>query len=153
MWFVTITMSMPEGPSKSAQYPGKILAGVAGAVILCLWGSFSFYEFESAYQQQNRDTFMVGAQVTRFAGLMNTVPENALIGYMTDAAAGSVVENAMFLSAQYTLAPRLLDHGTAREWVLGNFTRAADFAALGQAQGLQLQQDFGNGVVLYRKAR
>ena len=138
---------------KSARYPGRIIAGVAGAVMLCLWGSFAFYEFQSAYQQQSRDTFMVAAQATRFAGLMGAVPENAVLGYMTDAAAGSVVENAMFLSAEYTLAPRLLDHGTVGEWVLGNFTRPADFAALGQAQGLQMQRDFGNGVVLYRRAR
>jgi hypothetical protein len=35
--------------------------------------------------------------------------------------------------------------------VLGNFTRPADFAAAGRSQGLRQQQDFGNGVVLFRR--
>lgn len=56
----------------------------------------------------------------------------------------------MFLAAQYTLAPRLLDKKINYQQVLGNFTRPADFAAIGRQYGLTLQRDFGPGVVLYR---
>jgi hypothetical protein len=49
------------------------------------------------------------------------------------------------------LAPRLLEKTTNHQQVLGNFTRPADFAAIGRQYGLSLQHDFGNGVVLYRR--
>ena len=109
---------MAEGKSQSAQYPARIIAGVAAAVILCLWGSFSFYEFQSAYEQQFSDPYMVAEQATRFAGFLEAVPQNAVLGYKTDAPPGSMTEGSMFLSAQYTLVPRLLDYGVEHEWVL-----------------------------------
>ncbi len=121
--------------------------------VLCLWGSFESYGFESKLQQQYRDPYQVAAQFTRLEPALASIPENAETGYITDAPAGGVTDTAMFLGAQYVLAPRLLKRGTAQAWVLGNFTRPADFAALGQAQGLRLQQDFGQGVVLFRKER
>ena len=77
------------------------------------------------------------------------IPADAVLGYLTDAAPGSEVSDSMFLAAQYTLAPRLLDKKTNYRQVLGNFTRPADFAAIGRQYGLSLQRDFGNGVVLF----
>jgi len=62
-----------------------------------------------------------------------------------------VADTSMLLSAQYVLAPRLVARGAAQEWVVGNFTRPGDFAAVGRSRGLRLEQDFGNGVVLFRK--
>lgn len=129
-----------------------MIAGVAIAILLCLWGSFASYGSESDLQQQNRDPYMVSAQFTRFGGVLSAIPEGAGIGYITDAQPGSGADTGMFLSAQYVLAPRLLKRGAAQEWVLGNFSRPADFAAVGRSHGLRLQQDFGEGVVLFRKA-
>ena len=129
-----------------------MIAGVAIAILLCLWGSFASYGSESDLQQQNRDPHMVSAQFTRFGGVLSAIPEGAGIGYITDAPPGSGADTGMFLSAQYVLAPRLLKRGAAQEWVLGNFIRPADFAAVGRSHGLRLQQDFGEGVVLFRKA-
>jgi hypothetical protein len=57
----------------------------------------------------------------------------------------------MTLGAQYVLAPRLIEKGATDDRVIGNFTRPADFAALGQSYRLRLERDFGNGVVLFRK--
>jgi hypothetical protein len=139
--------------SKRASYPGRVIGGVTGAILLCLWGAFAFYDSEEALQLQSDDPYLVSAQKARFAGMLAVVPENAVLGYLTDEAPGSLAESTMFLTAQYTLAPRLLDRGAAPEWVLGNFRRRADFAAIGQAHSLLLQQDFGDGVVLYRRAR
>ena len=56
----------------------------------------------------------------------------------------------MLIGAQYVLPPRLVVRGAGREWVLGNFTRPADFAAFGRSRGLELQRHFGTGVVLFR---
>jgi hypothetical protein len=62
---------------------------------------------------------------------------------------GSTAALAMFNSARYALAPRLLVEGTDRDWVLGNFAKPADYAALARERGLTVVQDFGNGVVLF----
>jgi hypothetical protein len=121
------------------------------AVLLCLWGSFEFYGFEADFQRQSRDPYMIAAQFARVGPAAAAIPQDAQAGYLTDVPPGSVTARAMFLSAQYVLAPRLLKQGADGEWVLGNFTRPADFAALGRSQGLRLQQDFGNGVVVFRK--
>lgn len=133
------------------QYPWAVTASIAAVSLLCLWGSFASFESESSYQQQYRDPYMISMQFTRFEPLLPAVPERAEIGYLTDAQPGSVTESAMFLGAQYVLAPRLVEKGASHEWVLGNFTRPGDFDAVGRSHGLRLQQDFGNGVVLFRK--
>jgi hypothetical protein len=120
---------------------------------LSLFGALQFYNSETAAerQSQNRDPYMIGPQYERFSGLRQTVPENAILGYLTDAEPGSVLATTIFDAAQYALAPRLLQAGTTGEWVLGNFTKPLDFEGLGAKYGLHLERYFGSGVVLYRK--
>jgi hypothetical protein len=135
----------------SEEYPLALMASIVISALLCLIGSVEYYRFESAYQEQNRDPYLISAQFVRFEPLLSSVSQRAELGYLTDAQPGSVTDSAMFLGAQYVLAPRLLAKGAANEWVLGNFSRPADFAAVGRSNGLRLQQDFGNGVVLFRR--
>jgi hypothetical protein len=129
----------------------RVMAGITVAAWLALWGVFEHYESEVAYQAENQDPYQISATFVRLDGLRSAIPENSSLGYLTDAEPRSTVESAMFLAAQYVLAPRLLAKDTLHEWVLGNFTRPADFAALGKSRSLRLQQDFGNGVVLFRR--
>jgi hypothetical protein len=128
----------------------RVIAGITVAALLALWGAFEHYASEAEYQGQNQDPYRISAAFGRLDGVRSAVPEISTLGYVTDAEPGSTVESAMFLGAQYVLAPRLLAKGTTPEWVLGNFTRPADYAALGRARSLRVQQDFGNGVVLFR---
>jgi len=136
---------------EQVRYPARIAAGVAGAIALCLWGAFQSYGVESDYQRQSPDPYQIRAQFVRLGPVVSAVPEDAVMGYVTDAESGSVTDSALLASAEYVLAPRLLARGAEHDWVLGNFTRPADFAAFGKSRGLRLQQDCGNGVVLYRK--
>jgi|ERR1700682_1026645 hypothetical protein len=136
--------------AERVRYPAAVIVGITVAALLCLWGSFAYYQFESAYQQQYPDPYQISAQFVRLAPVQAAVPQNAVVGYLTDAPPGSIVDSALLGSAEYALAPRLVIRDTKREWVLGNFTRPADFAAMGKSVGLRLQKDFGNGVVLYR---
>jgi hypothetical protein len=115
--------------------------------LLCLWGSIESFDLESANRQQSS---VVSTQIMRFEPVLSVVPAGAELGYLTDVPARGA-GLALFLTAQYALAPRLLERSPAHEWVLGDFRRAADFAEVGQLHGLHLQQDFGNGVVLFRK--
>lgn len=138
--------------SERARYPLSVTVGITVAAVVCLWGAVETYAFESAYQEQNRDPYMISAQFGRVGPVASAAPENAVLGYISDAQRGSVADSTLLLSAQYVLAPRLLVRGAAHEWVLGNFTRPADFAAVGRGHGLSVVQDFGNGVVLFRRA-
>ena len=135
----------------SEQFPFAVIASIVVVSLLCLWGSFESFDLESNDRQHPGDPFMV-TRFMRFEPILSAVPEHAALGYVTDVQSRNLGP-AMILSAQFVLAPRLLEKGTAHEWVLGDFTRPADFAAVGQRHGLRLQQDFGNGVVLFRKER
>jgi len=132
------------------EYPLATKAGVFVATVLALWGVLEYFGFEGSYQEQNRDPFQITAQSARLEGFRKAVAADAVLGYLTDAAPGSEVSDSMFMAAQYTLAPRLLDRKTNYQQVLGNFTRPADFAEIGRQYGLSIQRDFGNGVVLYQ---
>jgi len=138
-------MSAPE--RSSALTTAAILLTAALAVI----GAVQYWDAESTYQRQSPDPYRVADQATRLAGIRDAVPANAVLGYLTDLPTEDTPATAMFFAAQYQLAPRLLQKDQSHELVLGNFTRPADFAALGRQHGLRLERDFGNGVVLFRK--
>ena len=142
---------MKKNEIAQMEYPLAAKAAVAVAALLSLWGSFEYSGLESAYQQQFRDPYQIAAQFSRLDSVQSAIPEKAILGYLTDAAPGSVVGDAMFNGAQFVLAPRVMQKGAAFDLVLGNFTKPGDFAALGRAQGLRLERDFGNGVVLFRR--
>jgi hypothetical protein len=131
------------------EFPFATKAGVLVAAVLAMWGVFEYFGFEESYQEQSRDPYQIAGQATRLETFRDAVAADAVLGYLTDAAPGSVVSDSMFLAAQYALAPRLLDKKTNYQHVLGNFTRPADFAAIGRQYGLSVQRDFGEGVVLY----
>jgi hypothetical protein len=132
-------------------YPPHVRVGVAVAIALSMWGVMEYFGFETAYQRQSRDPYQVAAQATRLEGIPALVPEDAILGYLTDLELGSAGAWAMFNAAQYALAPRILRQDTAQACVLGNFAHPADFAALGRQHGLSVERDFHNGVVLFRK--
>ena len=124
-----------------------MLVAAALAVVIV----FVVDQFERSFQPSARDPFQVQAQPERFRGVIEALPPSAVVGYMTDLEPTDRSAPIIFRTAQYTLAPRLLQPGSAQEWVIGNFSKAGDFRAFGAGKGLQLVQDFGNGVVLYRR--
>jgi hypothetical protein len=133
-------------------YPPRVRVGVALAAALSMWGVVEYFGFETGYQKLSRDPYHVAAQAARLEGVSAVVPDDAVLGYITDLEPGSPSAWAMFNAAQYILAPRiLLQNNAAQTRVLGNFARLADFGALGQRQGLSIERDFQNGIVLFRK--
>ena len=132
-------------------YPLRVRAGVALAAALSIWGVAEYFGFETAYQRQSRDPYQVAAQAARLEGVVALVPEDAVLGYMTDLEQGSTGALALFNGAQYALAPRILRQDSGQIRVLGNFAHPADFGALGRQHGLSIERDFQNGVVLFRK--
>jgi hypothetical protein len=131
--------------------PAAVKAAMAAAAFLALLGLAEYARFESAYQSQNPDPYKVAAQFPRFAGLRAAVPADAELGYISDQPPGSLAGDTLFGTAQYTLAPRILRKDASAALVIGNFTRQVDFQAVGAQQGLKMEKDFGNGVVLFKK--
>jgi len=144
-------VSMAQPDNHNPDFSTRLKVSVAVAAILSVWGVFEYFSFESDYQKQTHDPYAIVAQADRLDGVRKVTSENAVLGYLTDAEPGSVIASAIFSGAQYVLAPRLLQPGASQDWVLGNFTRPADFAAVGHGHGLRVEQDFHNGVVLFRK--
>lgn len=104
--------------------------------------------------RQSPDPFQIEAAMLRFSALASRLPPGQVLGYLSDLPPGDRATLA-FLQAQYALAPNLLrplSSGARPQWAVGNFSRPLDVAALGAQHGYVVEQDFGNGVVLYRKA-
>jgi hypothetical protein len=134
-----------------SDFPLRSKITVALAAALSLWGVGEYFSYEAEYQKQSHDPYAIAAQENRLAGVRTVIPENATLGYLTDATPNTMTAWAIFSGAQYSLAPRILVENTSQDWVLGNFTRPADFAAIGRSHGLRVERDLSNGVILFRK--
>ena len=132
-------------------YPRRVRAGVAAAILLCTWGAVQYFGLEANYRQKSRDLYQLVTQTERLNDARAVIPEDAVIGYLTDLEPGSVIATSIFNITQYALAPRLLRADTNETLALGNFSRPLDYAATGRQHGLRVERDFQNGVILYRK--
>jgi hypothetical protein len=96
----------------------------------------------------------------RFQELRPALPAGGVVGYLghpdlTEVSTEQWAEAAhlhfrRLLLAQYSLAPALLIEGTEPELVIGNFDPGTRPPA---PPGFQVMRDFGQGVVLFRRAR
>ncbi len=129
-----------------------MLPGCAVVAILSLWSVLDFYGATDALSGAGADTYQIADQELRFHQAAAALPPAGVVGYVTDQSQNR--EWAMFLGAQYVLAPRVLvelDKHPKTPWVLGNFARPLDLTQFANEHGLKLVQDFGSGVVLFRK--
>lgn len=133
----------------------RVSAGAAVVAALAVFATLNSYSVSQAVSAQYPDAYGVAAAEQRFAGALELLPRSAFIGYMSDLPMDQNAGVAAFLAAQYAVAPRALAPAanSQTEWVVGNFSRAADFAALGARSGLVMLRDFGNGVVVYRRVK
>ena len=122
---------------------------------LALLASLNSYQISQDMAARYPDPYGVAAAEQRFAGALEILPGATRLGYISDLPFSDNAGVSAFLAAQYAVAPRALLplEGSGAEWVVGNFGRAADFAALGARSGLRLVRDFGNGVVVYRRSK
>jgi hypothetical protein len=131
--------------SKPEPLAAKLAIGAA--VALCFFSVVAFYKS----LPQDRDPFLIQMQPSRIAGAAAALPAEAIVGYLTDVPLSTASGLATFGGVRFALAPRLVTPGPDREWVIGNFSQPADFAALAGGHGLTLQADYSNGIVLFRR--
>lgn len=131
----------------------RVLLACSVVAALALWSAVNFYSAAEEATGANADAYKVGEQPARFHDLISALPERGIIGYISDAPASTTLGAALYSSAQYTLAPRLLTDRPVNppaEWVIGDFSKPLDVGQFGDQRGLTLVKDFGNGAVLYR---
>jgi len=131
---------------------GWVLGGSAIVAALALWGVLNFSTATEAMSTTAADVYRVADQQWRFQQVSAAVPAHGVIGYITDQT--GMQAQAMLLGAQYVLAPRALVELKNRPnspWVIGNFAKQLDVSEFAREHGLQPVQDFGAGVVLFRK--
>lgn len=95
----------------------------------------------------------------RFAVLRPVLPPHGVVGYLghpeptgptpRDSNAAALLHFRRYLLAQYALAPLVLIESTEPEFVVGNFDPGGELPA---PAGLQVIRDFGDGLVLFRRA-
>lgn len=131
----------------------RVLIACSAVAALALWGAANFYSAAEEAAGANADVYKVGEQPARFHDLVAALPAGGIIGYVSDAPASTTLGAALYSSAQYTLAPRLVTDRAVNppaEWVIGDFSKPLDVVQFGNRRGLTLVKDFGNGAVLYR---
>jgi hypothetical protein len=134
--------------------PNRAVIVSAAIVILAATGLLNLYQVVDAQARQG-DPYQVDAQMARLQQAVATLPPRVQAGYVSDMDLSSARGLLAFNAARYAMAPRLLTPGVTAEdagWVLGNFSQPVDYAAFGAQRSLTVAQDFGNGVVLYRRA-
>ena len=88
----------------------------------------------------------------RYAELHQALPARATLGYVSDMGGNNMAANGPFFQAQYALAPVLLQPGTGPELIVGNFSSPAAIEAALQQHRVAVVRDFGNGVLVLKKA-
>jgi len=131
-------------------YSTRLKAALIAAALFAMWNALETYQLQNA--APSLDPYLVADQPTRFAAVLAELPPTEIVGYVSDLDDGSPAALALFNSARFTFAPRLLVLSADRDWVLGNFSKPPDFAALARGRHLQLVRDFGNGVALFKRA-
>lgn len=134
---------------------GRLKAAFAAVAFLATGSALNSYFVSERNAAQFPDTYGVERAQVRFSPLIERVPPNAVLAYITDVDPAQPTFAASFLAAQYALAPRLVLGPTSSqkpEWAVGNFSAQVDYSAAGRARGYDLVSDFGSGVVLFRRS-
>jgi hypothetical protein len=95
----------------------------------------------------------VTLQEVRLAGLKKRLPADGNFGYVADDF-NEVDKDAAwrkFATTQYSLAPIVLERTAERELVVGVFKDPNAIPAVAAGSGLLVVEDFGHGVVLFKK--
>jgi hypothetical protein len=87
----------------------------------------------------------------RFQSLRAHLPSNEIVGYVGSTGTSWQDNLDPFFATQYALSPVVLVRRTDRPLVVGNFNVADPTQKLPNDPRLQLIEDFGDGVMLFRR--
>ena len=139
-------------PREIVRYPLWLTAGIGVVVLLATGTAVQAVRSADAYARAYQDPYMINAQPGRLVEAVSYLPENGVIGYLSDLPLDGVGGQAAHFGVMYALAPRLVTQSAdSAEWVGGNFSHPLDYAAAGREHRLEVVKDFGNGIVVFRR--
>ena len=136
------------------RYPARVWAGLSAAVLFGLAGAVLFYVAADSLGRDAADYYKIGEQHARLAGVLEAIPPDATVGYISDVPFSKPEGQVYFFGVQYVLAPRLLVEETEsrrQRWVLGSFLKRPDVARIERERGLRLVKSYGLGVYLFQR--
>jgi hypothetical protein len=134
--------------------PIVIAFGVGAVALLSLFAALDYYRVTIQTNEQRPDPYRIGYQEPRFREVIEMLPVDAVIGYLSDVEFETLQGAAAFFGAQYALAPRILVPHTsphAKDLVLGNFSTDVEISAIAKEHRVHVVRSFEAGVVLFRK--
>jgi hypothetical protein len=87
----------------------------------------------------------------RFEEIKNQLPDHGTVGYLSDVNPPKQLGAELLYLAEYSLAPLVLEPGTDRGLVLGNFADPSAAADLVERSGLEIVRRYDAGVLLLRR--
>ena len=125
-----------------------VLALLSISLASSLWYLLDVF---TAYSHRANPTAMTVASFeSRFEALHKSMPPRSVLGYVSDNPPNDTQSQAEFYLTQYALAPAIVKATTEEHFVVANFHTNSPNAAMLKARNLQLVQDFGNDVFIYR---
>lgn len=157
-------MTAPAARPRAAPAPERSWAGTRARVALLLvllyaGASTVRWLWQAAEWPAGTSQDEISTYERRFAELRTMLPARGVVGYLghpepagatpREANAAALLHFRRYLLAQYALAPVLLIESAQPELVVGNYERGATPPT---PAGLRMVRDFGDGLVLFRRA-
>jgi hypothetical protein len=128
-----------------------VVAACLAIALLSLWSTQQFWR-KSASLTQPAEPWGIAARHAGFAAMSAKLGKVKTLGFIT-AGPDPATTEALYYDAAYELAPRfvLLDDNAPNQFVAGSFSTPVNPALIALTNHIQLVEDFGGGVVLFRR--
>jgi hypothetical protein len=128
--------------------PRLIPLTVAMLVFLALASDWHTLRLMIARRYYAGDVLHVGAYERRFDAIRPFLPQRGMVGYLSD----RMDAGEQYYLTQYALAPLLVAWSPEHMVVVGNFFDPRSGPILAHQHGLVVVRDFGQGLLLLRRA-
>jgi hypothetical protein len=131
----------------------RFAIAVCGIVALLSLGSARDFFEQTRERTTEGDPYGVLPQQARFEGIVSGLPAVNVFGYLNEPVLDEFTADKKLLGARYAIAPRMLAPQTLypQQWVIGDFSEPVNLTSFAQANGLEVVQPLGDGIVLFRR--
>ena len=127
------------------------VAACLAIALLSLWNVPQLWS-SAATLTQPADPWGIAARHARFVAMSKKLGKVKTLGFIT-AEADPATREALYYDTAYELAPRfvLLNSSLPTEFIAGTFSAPVDPRLIALVNGIKVVEDFGGGVVLFRR--
>ena len=118
-------------------------------IIFSLYYNFRDIKKEIKNFVKSKGTDAITIYEERFSGLLELLPKQGVVGYISDKFDDPNLDAKAFFLTQYALAPTIVVREKIRPMVVGNFENSEIRTEEYEKNGLSLYKDFNNGVMLF----